>query len=63
MTSKGRTRTGAMTQAEVAKLLGVSQSRIDQQEKVALAKMRRAIERDAQRQGISVEDWLAQFER
>jgi DNA-directed RNA polymerase sigma subunit (sigma70/sigma32) len=52
-----------MSQAAVAKLLGVSRGRIYQLERAALAKIRRAIERDARKQGISVEDWLSQFDR
>lgn len=53
--------TAVMSLKEIGEKFGVTLQTIQQQERRALAKIRREIERDAARQGISIEEWLSQF--
>jgi DNA-directed RNA polymerase sigma subunit (sigma70/sigma32) len=47
-----------VTQADIARRLGVHRSRIGQIEKQAMAKLRAEIIREAALAGMSVRDWL-----
>ena len=51
-------RSACYSQAEVAEMFGVSQSRIQQIEQAALYKLRRAVQCEADQRGVTVREFL-----
>ena len=50
-----------MSLKEISRKFGVSLQTIAKSEKSALAKIRIGLEDEANRQGMTIEEWLAQF--